>query len=295
MDRALTWSPPYRAISPRPAIQKVFNFHPPKAKIGSIKPIDVHVSGGATLWFMGSIDPSELWSVILHTINGHESASKLQLFSSFISPPSFSVRIALNLKGVDYECKPVYLFKGEQFQPEYLKINPMGYVPAIVDGDIILADSSAIMWYLDEKYPQHPLLPSDFKKKAINYQASHVVSSSLQPILRVPILMYIKEHVGHEQQISWIHKHLEKCFTALEELLKDHAGKYATGDELFLADVFLAPYVIGYPEKYNFDMTEFPLLSRLGEEYLKIEAIQGAIPEKQIDFDRSFYYMDVSN
>lgn len=160
----------------------------------------------------------------------------------------------------------------------------MGYVPAIIDGDIVLADSSAILWYLDEKYPQHPLLPTDFKKKAINYQAAHVVSSSLQPILRMPILMYIEQNVGLDQKISWVHKHLEKCFTALEELLKDHVGKYATGDELFLADVFLAPYVIGYPEQYKFDMTGYPLLSKLGEEYMKIAAIQNAMPEKQPDF-----------
>ncbi|XP_071698802.1 glutathione S-transferase zeta class-like [Rutidosis leptorrhynchoides] len=162
----------------------------------------------------------------------------------------------------------------------------MGYVPAIIDGDTVLADSSAIMWYLEERYPQHPLLPTEFKKKAINYQVAHVVTSSLQPILRVPILMYIEKHVGVDQKNSWIHKHLEKCFTALEELLKDHAGKYATGDELFLADVFLAPYVIDYPERCNFDMTGFPLLSKLGEEYLKIEAIQDALPEKQPDFSK---------
>ncbi|KAJ0581424.1 putative glutathione transferase [Helianthus annuus] len=121
-----------------------------------------------------------------------------------MSSASFRVRIALNLKGfssilffikliigpitylhmsniicyvwiglptgLDYEYKAVNLFKNEQTRPEYLKINPIGYAPALVDGGIVLADSFAIILYLEEKYPQHPLLPRDLVKKAINYQ-----------------------------------------------------------------------------------------------------------------------------
>nr|GEW77329.1 glutathione S-transferase zeta class-like [Tanacetum cinerariifolium] len=73
-------------------------------------------------------------------------------------------------------------------------------------------------------------------------------------------------------------------FITLESLLKDHAGKYATGDEIMLADVYLAPFLIGYPQRYNFDLSKFPLLSRLGDAYIKVPAIENAIPEKQPDF-----------
>ncbi|MFS8002543.1 putative glutathione transferase [Helianthus anomalus] len=114
---------------------------------------------------------------------------KLQLYSCFISHPSFSVRIALNLKGLDYECKSINVFKGEQSRPEFLKISPMGFVPTLLDGDMVLAESSAILLYLDDKYPQHPLLPHDLKKRAINYQAANIISSTIQPTLRIPILV----------------------------------------------------------------------------------------------------------
>ncbi|KAI7744552.1 hypothetical protein M8C21_028752 [Ambrosia artemisiifolia] len=140
------------------------------------------------------------------------SENKLQLYTCYISPPSFSVRIALNLKGLDYECNTIDLFKGEQYHPEFLEINPMGNVPAIKDGDMVLADSSAILMYLDEKYPQHPLLPHDLRKRAINYQVANLVSSSIQPILRIPVLGYIRNNFGPYERTAWIHKHLGKGF-----------------------------------------------------------------------------------
>ncbi|KAI3810634.1 hypothetical protein L1987_20255 [Smallanthus sonchifolius] len=210
--------------------------------------------------------------------------SKLQLYSFFMSGSSFRVRIALNLKGIDYEYKAINLFKNEQHRPEYLKINPIGYVPALVDGDIVLADSFAIILYLEEKYPQHPLLPRDLAKKAINYQAANIVSSSIQPLLRLPVMHYIGVNVGEDAKIEWVHKHVAKGFAALEILLKDHAGKYATGDEIYLADVFLAPQIIGLSERFNFDMSAYPLLSRLSEAYKHVPAIQNALPENQPDF-----------
>uniref|UniRef100_A0A251S345 Putative S-crystallin n=2 Tax=Helianthus annuus TaxID=4232 RepID=A0A251S345_HELAN len=193
---------------------------------------------------------------------------KLQLYSCFISHPSFSVRIALNLKGLDYECKSINVFKGEQSHPEFLKISPMGFVPALLDGDMVLAESSAIILYLDDKYPQHPLLPHDLKKRAINYQA------------------YIRDNVGPDERITWVHKHLGKGFTALEILLKDHAGKYATGDEICLVDVLLAPQIIGTLERYNYDISNYPLLSRLSESYKQVPAIRNALPENQPDFPK---------
>ncbi|PWA44213.1 S-crystallin, Maleylacetoacetate isomerase [Artemisia annua] len=218
---------------------------------------------------------------------------KMQLYSSYLSTPSFTIRIALTLKGLDYEHKSVNLFKKEQFSPvyspflqnvEFLKINPMGYVPAIIDGDIVLADSFAILLYLEEMYPRHPLIPCDLAKRIVNYQAASIVTSSMQPLLRIPVMFYIEEKAGLDEKISWVHYYLGKCFAALETLLKDHAGKYATGDEIMLADVYLAPFLIGYPQQYNFDMSKFPLLSSLGDAYIKVPAIENAMPEKQPDF-----------
>ncbi|XP_024031075.1 glutathione S-transferase zeta class isoform X2 [Morus notabilis] len=167
--------------------------------------------------------------------------ANLKLYSYWRSSCSFRVRIALNLKGLKYEYVPVNLLKGEQRSPEFLKLNPIGYVPVLVDGDMVLADSLAILLYLDEKYPQHPLLPSDLRRKAINLQAANIVSSSIQPLQNLDIMDYIKQKVGQAEIVPWVQYHVRKGFAALEELLKDQAGRYATGDEVFLADLFLAP------------------------------------------------------
>ncbi|KAK9054806.1 hypothetical protein SSX86_025885 [Deinandra increscens subsp. villosa] len=208
--------------------------------------------------------------------------TSLQLYSFFMSTSAYSVRIALNLKGLEYEYKAVNLFTWEQHRPEYLKINPIGFVPSLKDGDFVLADSFAIIMYLEEKYPQHPLLPRDLKKKAVNYQVASILTSSMQPLIRLPILIYIRQNLSDDEKISWVHKHLGKGFAALEILLRDHAGKYATGDEIFLADVFLEP-IIHASQRYDFDMSKYPLLSRLSMAYQQVPAIQAAMPENQPD------------
>ncbi|XP_071725485.1 glutathione S-transferase 2-like [Rutidosis leptorrhynchoides] len=211
------------------------------------------------------------------------TASSLQLYSFFVSSSAHTVRIALNLKGLDYEYKSVNLFKSEQGRPEYLKINPLGYVPALKDGDFVLADSFAITMYLEEKYPEFPLLPRDLKKKALNYQVINVITSSTQPLIRIPILSYIRRNRGLDEMISWAHEHYGKGYAALEILLKDHAGKYATGDEICLADVFLEP-ILTASQSYKIDMSKYPLLSRLSKAYKQVPAFIKAMPENQPDF-----------
>ncbi|KAF6139652.1 hypothetical protein GIB67_033656 [Kingdonia uniflora] len=209
---------------------------------------------------------------------------KLKLYSYWRSSCAFRVRIALNLKSLDYEYNPVNLLKGEQFTPEFLALNPIGYVPALMDGDILIADSLAIILYLEDKYPQHPLLPTDLHKKAINIQAANIVCSSIQPLQNIAVIKYIDEKVSSDEKIAWVQRHIGKGFTALEKLLQGYAGKYATGDQLSLADVFLAPQIHGAITRFSVDMTQFPLLARLGEAYNEVPAYQAALPERQPDY-----------
>lgn len=207
----------------------------------------------------------------------------LQLHSYWRSSCSFRIRIALNLKGLDYEYKAVNLITGEQSSPEFLKLNPMGYVPVLVDGDVVVSDSFAILMYLEEKYPQHPLLPQDLKLKATNFQAANIVSANIQPLQNLAILKYIEDKVGPNEKVPWCLTHIQRGFAALEKLLKDYAGTYATGDEIYLADLFLVPQIHAAINRFNMDMSEFPLLSRLYEAYKEVPAIQNAMPEKQPD------------
>ncbi|CAI9772119.1 unnamed protein product [Fraxinus pennsylvanica] len=83
-------------------------------------------------------------------------------------------------------------------------LNPIGYVPVLVDGDFVVADSFAILLYLEEKYPQHPLLPKDLQKRALNYQVANLVSASIKPLQNLPVLGYINEKLGPDEKIPWI-------------------------------------------------------------------------------------------
>ncbi|XP_038708310.1 glutathione S-transferase zeta class-like isoform X2 [Tripterygium wilfordii] len=191
------------------------------------------------------------------------STSKLKLYSYWWSSCSCRVRIGLNLKGLGYDYIAVNMRNGEHYSDEFKKLNPISYVPVLVDGDIVVSDSFAILMYLEENYPQHSLLPRDPKKRAINYQAVNIVSSSIQPFQNSGNRKFIEGKISSEVQNNWVKNHIERGFTALEKLLKDYAGKYATGDEAHL--------------------TQFPLLLRLHEVYSEHPAFQDAMPEKQPD------------
>ncbi|KAL3515802.1 hypothetical protein ACH5RR_022704 [Cinchona calisaya] len=212
-----------------------------------------------------------------------ESKKKLKLYSYWRSSCSCRVRIGLNLKGLEYEYVPVNLLKGDQNTPEFLKLNPVGYVPVLVDGDVVLAESFAILMYLEEKFPQHPLLPKDPQRRGINYQAANIICSGIQPYQNLPILKFMREKLGPDADISWAREHIRRGFTALEKLLKDFSGKYATGDEVFLADLFLAPQIDGAIKRFKVDMDEFPLLARIFEAYSELPAFQDAMPGRQPD------------
>ncbi|OAY64927.1 glutathione S-transferase Z1-like [Ananas comosus] len=212
-----------------------------------------------------------------------DSGEKLILYSYWRSTCSERARIALNLKGLDYEYKAVNLLKGEQSNPEFEKINPVKYVPALVDGDVVVADSFAIILYLEDKYPQNPLLPQDLKKKALNLQIASIVSSSIQPLRSLTVLQYIEENLGSEKKLQWAQLQINKGFTALEKLLAGVAGKYATGDEVLLGDVFLAPQIYAGVKRFAIDMSNYPTLARLHEAYMELPAFQAALPERQPD------------
>ncbi|XP_057999095.1 glutathione S-transferase 2-like [Hevea brasiliensis] len=141
-----------------------------------------------------------------------EDPKKLKLYSYWRSSCSTRVRIALNLKGLSFDYVAVNMAKGEHSTAEYLKLNPLGYVPVLVDGDTVVFDSFAILMYLDDKYPQHPLLPHDLQKKAINYQVANIVSSRIQPLQNQPMVNFVEGKVGLDEKLAWAQYHIGKGF-----------------------------------------------------------------------------------
>ncbi|VAI27368.1 unnamed protein product [Triticum turgidum subsp. durum] len=192
-------------------------------------------------------------------------AARPILYSYWRSSCSHCVRIALNRAGIDYEYKAVNLLKGEQSDPEFMKLNPMKFVPALVDGDTVIGDSYAIALYLEDKYPQRPLLPQDLKKKALNIQR------------------FIEQKVGTGESIPWVQQQIDRGFTAVENMIKGCAGKFAMGDEVQLADVFLAPQIFAAVTRYQIDMSNYPTPARLHDQYMTHPAFEAALPDRQPD------------
>ncbi|KAK9062235.1 hypothetical protein SSX86_019421 [Deinandra increscens subsp. villosa] len=190
------------------------------------------------------------------------------------------------ISGLKYDCINI-LSIGD---PEILKVNPMGFVPALVDGTTVVADSYAIFLYLEEKYPQHALLPQDIMKKSINYQVASIVSSSIQPLQNTSLVHSIGEIVSPDEKLPWAQYHIRKGFIALEKLLANHAGKYATGDEIYLADLYLAFQLDNAINRFNLDMTEFPLLLKLHKMYHQTPSFQQIFTESlEQNIDKSLF------
>ncbi|GMH21673.1 hypothetical protein Nepgr_023515 [Nepenthes gracilis] len=211
------------------------------------------------------------------------SSSNLVLYSFWQSSCSWRVRFALNLRGLPYEYKAVDLSKGEQFSPEFEQINPLHFVPALVDDGVVVADSLAILLYLEDRYPENPLLPVDPRLKVLNLQVASIVSSSIQPLHMLTVLNYFEGKIGNKDTLSWAQLNIEKGFNALEKLLKNFAGRYSTGDEVCMADVFVAPQIATAVKRFHIDMGKFPTLSRVYESCKDLPEFQAASPDRQPD------------
>ncbi|CAO2829341.1 unnamed protein product [Amaranthus hypochondriacus] len=220
------------------------------------------------------------------SITETQGKAKIKIYSWWRSSASARVLITLHLKGLEYEYKEINILKGDQFTAEFKKISPRSFVPVLVDGDVVITESTAIIQYLEERYPQPSILPpqGEFQKRALHYQVASMINASMQPFINIQVLKYIEEKVGAEERIPWAHIYFKKGFSALENLLKEHSGKYALGDEVGMADVFLAPEIDGAVKLFNLDMSQFPLLKKLSDEtYHKSKPFMDAVIQSQPD------------
>jgi maleylacetoacetate isomerase/maleylpyruvate isomerase len=209
----------------------------------------------------------------------------MQLFDYCRSSAAYRVRIALNLKALNYTSTPINLVKAEQKAQSYKQTNPQGLVPALQDGDALITQSMAICEYLDEAYPDtFSLLPESAKDKAQVRALANIVACDVHPLNNLRVQQYLVNEmdVTDENKMVWYHHWIHEGFSALEAMLKNTAGKYCFGDNVTLADVCLVPQVFN-ANRFKVDLSEYPTLVSVVENCEKLEAFQKAHPNNQPD------------
>jgi maleylacetoacetate isomerase len=212
----------------------------------------------------------------------------MKLYTFFRSSASYRVRIALNLKGLAYEQTPIHLRRGggEQFSERYKEVNPQALVPTLEDGGRILTQSLAIIEYLEEKYPQPPLLPSDPYDKALVRSMALVIACEVHPIQNLRVLNHIKkEYDQTDDQVNrWAQHWIDLGLSALEQLIVEQPrrGKFCFGDTPTLADICLVPQ-LGNARRYGCDLAQYPTIVSIEKNCVTIPAFANAAPEKQPD------------
>jgi len=207
----------------------------------------------------------------------HDDTDKVVLYSYWRSSSAWRVRIALNLKEIEYEYRAVSLIKGEQQDPRYLAINPLGRVPTLLIDGQTLTQSRAIMEYLDDTRPNPSLLPSDPVGRAQARAIADVMVADIQPLQNLKVLQKLQQDFGasDDKKSEWAKHFNHAGLKAVETMAKKTAGRYCVGDSVTLADICLVPQLYS-ARRFNVDMSEFPTLLAVEKNLLSLPAFQCA-------------------
>ena len=210
----------------------------------------------------------------------------MELYSFFNSSTSYRVRIALGLKGLAYEYRGVNIRKLEHRAADYVARNPSANVPLLVDGEVQLGQSLAIIDYLDATYPEPRLIPQDKMRRARVLEVALAIACDIHPVNNLRILKYLTDVIGvtEEQKKAWYDHWIQDGLAAVERLLQAHGSRpYCFGDAPTLADCCLVPQV-GNAQRMGCDTSAYPRVMAVYEHCQQQPAFQQAAPAKQPDY-----------
>lgn len=209
----------------------------------------------------------------------------MKLYSYFRSSAAYRLRIALNLKGLDYEYVPVNLLKAEQKSDNYLRLNPQGLVPAMeLPGGVTLGQSVALLEWLDETHPEPPLLPTEPLARARVRSLVGSIACDTHPICNMAVTEYLKSHfdAGQADIVDWYSTWMHRGFAAIETVLAGNDSACAFGEQPGLADVYLVPQIYN-ARRFEIDLGPFPHIVRVVDHCNTLPAFIAAAPDNQPD------------
>ncbi|WP_263242472.1 maleylacetoacetate isomerase [Psychrobacter sp. SC65A.3] len=210
----------------------------------------------------------------------------MRLYGYFRSSTSYRTRIAMNLKQLDYDYIAVNLAKDEQLEAVFQSINPQGLVPVVQVNDLWLYQSPAILEWLEEVYPEHPLLPKDAAGRMQVRALSAMIGCDIHPLNNRRILQYLRNElsVDEDQVMAWCHRWMSEGFDALEKRLAQDKtrGKFCYGDSPTFADCYLIPQVSS-AERFKVDLSAYPNIVAIDAHCRTLKAFADADPMVQPD------------
>jgi maleylpyruvate isomerase len=209
---------------------------------------------------------------------------KLVFHGYWRSGTSYRTRIALNLKGLDYEVAPVNLIEGAQKSEAFLRLNPQGLVPALEADGLVLTQSPAILEWLEETFPEPPLLPGGTAERAQVRAMAALIGCDIHPLNNLRVLKALKGDfaASQEQVDAWAARWISAGFEALERLIERHGDGFCFGDRPTLVECYLIPQIYS-AERFNVDLSPFRRVREAGQRALALPAVAAAHPDRQPD------------
>jgi len=210
----------------------------------------------------------------------------MKLYSYFRSSAAYRVRIALSIKGIEYETESKALLKGEHLTADYRSLNPQALIPSLETENAVLSQSLAILEYLEERYPSPPLLPKHPLARAQVRSMALAIACDIHPLDNLRVLNHLREvaKFGDDQINDWYRHWISEGFKGLEVQAQRHSSdrRYCFGDSVSLADVLLVPQMFN-ARRFNTNLAPFPTLVAITSHLESLPSFAAARPEVQPD------------